>query len=201
MSLSRKQQNGTYPRRRLLSPGLCGADNLVPLNVCNLRPRPELVKYTFCEATSVPVDVTIIDLLDAGDVPNERVGLVETLEEVQVAKLDIRVDIVLEHDDVRIVDGTMGVLADKEGDKTYWGALGTEMGKGGKGDSDDDGDAREGHQCPAKERRHDRSWEGNWSQAPWIQISIRCLGRFGTIQKTLSQIQWCALMKCILSAR
>ena len=130
-------------------------DNLVLLNVGNLWPRPELLKHTGGEATGVTVDVAIIDLVNARDVPNERVGMVESVKEVQVAKLDIRVNIVLENDDIRVVQGAMGVLAGKEGRKTYCGALGDDMGRGREGGRDDDGGTGDGYQNPVKERRHD----------------------------------------------
>jgi hypothetical protein len=122
-------------------------DKLVLLDVRNLWSHPEHLEHTLGESTSVPVDMAIVDLLDTGDLPEKRVGPIDILNEVQVVEHGIRVDIVFEHDDVRVVDSAIRVITRKEGRKT--------RGRGGAWGSGDGGDAEDSRQDPVNEWRHD----------------------------------------------
>ena len=136
---------------------------LVLLNVRNLRSHPKQLKYAGGESTSVPSGMAIIDLLDAGDLPEERVGLVDSLDEVQVVEHSVRVDTVFEDDDVRVVDGAIRVITRNEGRETQRGS--------GTWGSEDGGDAEDSCQDPFNEWRHSGLWIGREMVAAWITLA------------------------------
>lgn len=154
----------TYPRRRPLRRWFHGLHNLVLLNVSDLGPEPELLENALGEASGIAVDVAVVDPLNAGgDVADERVLSMELLEEVQVVRLDVRVHVVLENDDVRVVQGAMGMLAGKEGRECDGGAGWGRVRGRERGGKDESGRG-DGDQGPLCERRH-RGWESGETPA------------------------------------
>jgi hypothetical protein len=104
-----------HPRRALLH--ILRPDNLVLLHERDLWHAPDLLDHLFRELSSVARDMALVDLLHARHVVGERVSGVCRLQEVHVVLHDDSWDIILKHDDVRVVDAAMGMLdSDKRGE-------------------------------------------------------------------------------------
>ena len=101
---------GTYPWSKAL--GIEGLNNGVLLNVSDLWHLPDSLDDGICEAARVALEMTVVHLADAnGSIGEERVFLVSDLEEVEVVVHGGGVDVVLQHDDVRIVEHLVLVLS------------------------------------------------------------------------------------------
>ncbi len=91
------------------------ADNLVALDVLDLRHHADLVEGASGELAGVALDVSVVDMCETRERVRLGVGGVDILEEVHVVGHECRGHAVLEHDDVRVVDGPVRVLVDMEG--------------------------------------------------------------------------------------
>jgi hypothetical protein len=81
-------------------------------NVGDLWHLPDPLDDGVGETTSVSLEVTVVDLADAnGTVSEKRVFVVSALEEVEVVVHGGGVDVVLQHDDVRVVEHLVLVLS------------------------------------------------------------------------------------------
>lgn len=92
-----------------------GTDDLVLLHVLDLGQLPELVDGRVAELAGVALHVRVIDVGDAPKEVPERVARVHVLQEVHVVLHERGCEPVLEHDDVRVVDGPVRVLLGDEG--------------------------------------------------------------------------------------
>jgi RNAse (barnase) inhibitor barstar len=87
-------------------------NNGVLFDVSDLRQLSDALDDGVGETTSVPLEVTIVHLADAnGTLCEERIFLVSVLEEVEMIVEGGRVEVVLQHDDVRVVEDLVGVLS------------------------------------------------------------------------------------------
>ena len=124
----------THPRSALLRGMLRGlkvgvpldlerADDLVVLDVVDLGHHPDVVDDVLAELARVALDMAVVDVGEAGERVRERVRGVNVLEEVHMVRHEGGRDTVLEHDDIRVVNGPMGVLLHmKRGDGHPLGA-------------------------------------------------------------------------------
>lgn len=92
-----------------------GADDLVLLHVLDLGQLPELVDGRVAELAGVALHVRVVDVGDAPEEVPERVARVHVLQEVHVVLHERGCEPVLQHDDVRVVDGPVRVLLGDEG--------------------------------------------------------------------------------------
>jgi hypothetical protein len=80
-------------------------DDGILFDVGDLWHLPDPLDDGVGETTSVSLEVTVVDLTDAnGTVSEKRVFLVSALKEVEVVVHGGGVDVVLQHDDVRVVE-------------------------------------------------------------------------------------------------
>lgn len=108
-----------HPWRTLLH--ILRPDNLVLLNERDLWHAPDLLDHLFCELSSVARDMALVDLLHARHVVGERVSSVRRLEEVHMALHDGSWEVILKHDDVRVVDAAIVMLdSDKRRQTQGW---------------------------------------------------------------------------------
>ena len=112
-----------------------GTNDLIVLDVLDLRHHADLVKGAGGELARVALDVPVIDVREASERVALGVGGVDGLEEVHVVRQEGGGDAILEHDDVRVVDGPVRVLLDMEGCKRHaryvaGGAIGRREGLG-----------------------------------------------------------------------
>ena len=81
------------------------------LDISNLRHLPDPLNDGIGETTSVALEMAVVYLADAdGPVSEKRVFLVSALEEVEVVVHGGVVEVVLQHDDVRVVEDLVLVL-------------------------------------------------------------------------------------------
>jgi len=86
-------------------------NNGVLLNVGNLWHLPDPLNDGLGETTSIALQVTVVHLADAGgSVDGKRVLLMGGLEEVEMVVQGGGVEVILEHDDVRMVEDLVWVL-------------------------------------------------------------------------------------------
>ena len=84
----------------------------VLLDISNLRHLPDTLDDGVGETTGVPLHVTVVDLTNTnGSVGEKRVSLMSGLEEVEVVVDRGRVEVVLQHDDVRVVEDLLRLLS------------------------------------------------------------------------------------------
>ena len=84
----------------------------VLLDISNLWHLSDTSDDGVGETTGVPLHVTVVDLTTTdGPVGEEGVFLVNGLEEVEVVVDRGRVEVVLQRDDVRVVEGLVGLLS------------------------------------------------------------------------------------------
>ena len=87
-------------------------NNGVLFDVCNIRHLPDSLDDGIGETTSVSFEVTVVYLADTdGSVGEKRVFLVSGLEEVEVVVHGRGMDVILQHDDVRVVEDLILVLS------------------------------------------------------------------------------------------
>ena len=83
---------------------------LISLDIVNFRQASKLLYNAVREATCIAFDMTIIDVSDARFIGSQRIGLVRHLQEPEVVLPEERWQVLLKHDDIRIVNRAMGVL-------------------------------------------------------------------------------------------
>ena len=109
-------------------------DDLVRLNVLHLGHHADVLDDIPAELACVPLDVSVVDVGEPRKRVRGRVSRVHVLDEVHVVRHEGRRDAVLEHDDVRVVDGPMGMLLHmKRGDSHARSAPGGVMVGGERG--------------------------------------------------------------------
>jgi len=87
-------------------------NNGVLFDVSNLWHLPDSFDDGVGETTSVALEVTVVYLADAnGPVSEKRIFLVSDLEEVEMVVYGGGVEVVLQHDDVRVVEDLFRVLS------------------------------------------------------------------------------------------
>lgn len=87
-------------------------NNGVLFNVSDLWHLPDSFDDGVGETTSVALEVTVVYLADAnGPVNEKRVFLVSDLEEAEVTVEGRGVEVVLQHDDVRVVEDLVRLLS------------------------------------------------------------------------------------------
>ena len=99
---------GTYPWSVALS--IQCVNNGVLFNISNLRHLSDTLNDGVGETTGVALEVTVVDLADTnGSLGKERVILVSSLEEVEMVVHGGRMEVILQHDNVRVVENLFGV--------------------------------------------------------------------------------------------
>jgi hypothetical protein len=87
-------------------------NNRVLLDISHLRHLPNALDDGVGETTRVALEVTVVHLTDAnGSISEERVFFVGGLKEVEVVIHDGGVEVVLQHDDERVVENLLGMLS------------------------------------------------------------------------------------------
>ena len=120
-SAARYRVTRTHPRSALLRSVLRGVevgvpldlkrtDNLVRLNVVDLGHHADVVDDVPAELACVPLDVPVVDVGEPRERVCGRVSRVHVLDKVHVVRHKRGRNTVLEHDDIRVVYGPMGVL-------------------------------------------------------------------------------------------
>ena len=86
-------------------------NNGILFDVSDLWHLPDTLNDGVGETTSVALEVTVVDLADTnGTFDEEGVFLMSGLEEVEMVVHGGGVEVVLQHDDVRIVEDSIRVL-------------------------------------------------------------------------------------------
>jgi hypothetical protein len=144
----------TYPGSSGLLRHTLGADDLVALNVVDLRQGPQLLNDALGEAPGVTVNA-LVDPLNTRELfTNEGVAGVQSLEEVEVVDFQLFRNIVLKHNDVRVVQAAMGVLAGNEWGQGQGRVTSTGVWVCGKGSCGGGGNESAGDQNQPQETRH-----------------------------------------------
>jgi hypothetical protein len=95
----------TYPRSVPLSLERVRGNNLVLLNVVDLWLGPDTLNGLLSERPRIPLGGWgVVHVIEARVVGDKGVVAVGALEEVEVGKHHLGVDVALEHDNVRVVD-------------------------------------------------------------------------------------------------
>lgn len=79
--------------------------DLVLLDILDLRHHTKLVDGVLGEATGVALDMAVIHLTDAGALVSGKAGFgVDSLEEVEMVVHPRRVEVVLQHNNIRVIE-------------------------------------------------------------------------------------------------
>ena len=101
---------GTYPWSKTL--GIQGVNNGVLFDISNLRHLSDTLNDGVGETASVAFEVTVVHLTNTdGSIGEEGVFLVSGLEEVEMVAHGGRVEVILQHDNVRVVKDLVRVLS------------------------------------------------------------------------------------------
>ena len=138
------------------------AHNLVVLDVLDLGHQADLVDGAGAELARVALDVPVVDVREASERVALGVGGVHGLEEVHVVRQEGGGDAILEHDDVRVVDGAVGVLVRDQRREGHAcdPAVGAGVSRERRGRRQRDGQERDTEQAGHRRRRRREGVDG-----------------------------------------